>query len=181
MLKTLVNTTLYDLISFFAPRIMRFQTSDWVAVQESFSFQDFDRPSGVVNFFSFFVFQFFLFPFFVFATSVFFFAKFFCFQFFCSTFFFRFFSVCFFLFCFLFFFAFTFFAKNFFAKTKKELLLLSNLREKAVKAFSKKLLFFYFLLLFKNLLFFLQKLFEFNFNQFQNFVLGFWKNKVFFY
>ena len=73
---------------------MRFQTRFWVAVQESFSFQDFDRPTGVVNFFSFFVFQFFLFPFFVFATSVFLFSQlpffasqsFFCFQFFRSTF-----------------------------------------------------------------------------------------------
>ena len=35
---------------------MRFQTRFWVAVQESFSFQDFDRPSGVVCFFVF-VFQ----------------------------------------------------------------------------------------------------------------------------
>lgn len=163
MLKTLVNTTLYDLISFFAPRIMRFQTSDWVAVQESFSFQDFDRPSEVVNFFSFFVFQFFLFPFFVFATSVFFFAKFFCFQFFRSTFFFRFFQFAFFFFAFAFFFFRFFFSvfsstfyffrfcfckklfctslflfpqRNFLQKQKKSSCSF-NLREKAVKAFSK--------------------------------------------
>ena len=104
MLKTLVNTTLYDLISFFAPRIMRFQTCFWVAVQESFSFQDFDRPSGVVNFFSFFVFQFFLFPFFVFATSFFASPIFFLLPvFFVQLFFFRFFQFAFFFFAFCFF------------------------------------------------------------------------------